>query len=390
MKHVFFLTKNYPPEICGVGDYTAQLVDNLQANNFSYGAICAKNDAVLERKRGHVNIYPVIARWNRKMPLELLSFLKAHKPEAICIQYVPYSFSNKGVPFYLILLIILIRLSGVRVYVFFHEVRNRISLRKVGFNKSIIGLLQMSIAYALCFAARPIGTTTKLYQSFLKPFNVPVWPVTSNFGQLSSEEEVGTFGYSNSEKRIVVFSNRLSEAVLNALAYVYKSGVKFRLHVVGYIEKERRISQQKLTQQYLPNEYFLFHTDYDNEFIASVIKEAYLYIHHEPIDEYGEGGISTKSGLVLAAFAYGRCLVGTCGDMTDESFFRSNENYICANFLCPADLSAKLSYLLLNPEKTLSVGRNAYQSYKGYSSFSILSKRYTDFFSNEFTIRKTN
>lgn len=103
---ILFVVANYPPLVCGIGDYTKRILTGLTGKGHETHVLCSK----MENADSSIvtGIYPVIEKWNFKAIKTVLSKIREIKPDVLSVQYQTHSFKRK---FYLNLLPFVIKTS---------------------------------------------------------------------------------------------------------------------------------------------------------------------------------------------------------------------------------------------------------------------------------------
>ncbi len=183
---IIFLCSSLEPGKDGVGDYTRKLAGALIYSG-NPTAIIALNDKYL--KTGHLkelqeddrNSIEVLRFSNNSMDsyshyayqwLRNLYTLKLLIRTRSALQYVPYGFDKKGLPFSLPKMLQQLP-GGFKWHLMFHETWAGIS-KGVLFRHKVYGYFQKRIATGLIQALQPkkITTTNVLYQLVLKEKNI--------------------------------------------------------------------------------------------------------------------------------------------------------------------------------------------------------------------------
>ncbi len=95
---ILFVTGAYPPTVCGVGDYTAQLVKHLQClDGVTPGVLTSK---LAGEKDSTPNFFPEVECWNVSSYKTISTIVSYFKPDLIHLQY-PASFGNNLTPNFL-------------------------------------------------------------------------------------------------------------------------------------------------------------------------------------------------------------------------------------------------------------------------------------------------
>jgi hypothetical protein len=187
---IAFLCGSLEPGQDGVGDYTRRLAGELTRQGH-FTAIIALNDRAANVKSEEIQLMEDIKVPVLRIPFNYSSakrfslageWLNSFNPDWVSLQYVPYSFQNKGLPFGL-------RRSlqklgkGRKWHIMFHELW-------IGFTKispakhKIVGFFQEKIAASIVRSLHPktVTTTNRLYQLLLLKNNIraTILPLFSN------------------------------------------------------------------------------------------------------------------------------------------------------------------------------------------------------------------
>ena len=194
---VLFICSSLEPTQDGVGDYTRMLAACLNENTFET-SIIAINDRRLKddnwkgkqiANNSHVEVLRLSSKlsWKEKLK-QSATFIKAFNPEWISLQFVPFGYQIKGLPFNLGTK--LKRLSNnVHWHVMFHE----LSVNKnESFKFRIWSYLQEQIMKSLMQSLKPalITTNTEVYKYSLKKLGISssVLPLFSNIEIKKTDE----------------------------------------------------------------------------------------------------------------------------------------------------------------------------------------------------------
>lgn len=360
------ICNNFPPIIDGLADCSFILFNTLRKNNVDANVICIKKDEIVKYvKENHLQsqVYPVVNKWNLTAVFTILKLAKQQKNTTLYLQYVPFAYSKLGIPFFLPILFLLARLNGIKTYIFFHEVAVRVW--GYGFNYFARGILQRCIAYLLCLLANKIYNNTLIGTTLIRPFKSTIIYIPSNFPDVSA--------ISVEKKPIIVsFLSRYNQCLLQALQQVNtQTTVPLKLILVG--KANNTIKQMVLQdiEHLKMREFVEIDTNEDALHIATTIKQAKVYIQLEKVERKNEGGISTKSGLIMAAMQIGVPIITTQGDMTDTSYFNNNHN-ICLIKYNVNDLTQSILRITTNSSLANTLANNAtatYHNKSGWNNF---------------------
>jgi glycosyltransferase involved in cell wall biosynthesis len=123
---ICLLSARFPPQRCGVGDYTCFLAVALARLGFDVDVLTAQGefDEVLYPLPPKVQVHRVIDdSWHTRRLREVVRYIRRLDPRVLLIQYTPQAFDRRGITFAINLLPALVRvLDSIRVVTNFHEV----------------------------------------------------------------------------------------------------------------------------------------------------------------------------------------------------------------------------------------------------------------------------
>jgi hypothetical protein len=163
---ILFLCASLEPGRDGVGDYTARLAGELRLRG--HDCLCAAiDDRHLEQGVGEKGFlggsgFPRLSpqkSWSGRMGI-LREEASEFQPDWVSLQFVPYGFDPKGVPFLLPGRLGSIR-GGFRWHVMFHELWYG-EAKGSSFKESLVCLLQRSIVRRLLVKLQPLQVHTHI------------------------------------------------------------------------------------------------------------------------------------------------------------------------------------------------------------------------------------
>jgi glycosyltransferase involved in cell wall biosynthesis len=352
-KKVVFISNNHPPKIDGVGDYTYQL-----------GKALSGTTEVVYLNRQSLGI----DHWTFSNLYKTLARLKNIKPDLISLQYVPFGFHSKGLPFSLLFFWMLLKIRGYSLQVTFHEVA-------IGFNansirQSFAALAQRIIAWSLCLLSNHVFTSVGLYYRMLIPFNKKTKQVYIGANFLESSKSLKpTLGI-----QIIIFNNRINDGFLDAIASLKKSDILFKCSGIGKIDpKQRLYLAQRIVQLALSEDVNMI-TNSDQSAITDYLYWGDIYVQPEWIDQLGNGGASLKSGVLMAAMKAGLPVLTTQGIMTDKNVL--NEKSGILYYQNTGELSERLMLLCNQVNLRNSLGKAAQLFYQQNCSWEMIAEKY--------------
>jgi len=200
---ILFICGSAEPGKDGVGDYTRRLsgellrkgqeVQILSLCDYQVFSFTIENQ-VIESTVLAVNRIP-IATGNIQRNIWSQDIINKFKPDWISLQFVPYSFNPKGLPFWLPSF--LKKLKGNhKWHIMFHELWLGIDIES-SFRHKCIGKLQQLIVKKMISNAKPyfITTQNKLYQFFLQSYNIgaDILPICGNIPLTALKNEFNEF-----------------------------------------------------------------------------------------------------------------------------------------------------------------------------------------------------
>ena len=200
---IIFLCGSVEPGKDGVGDYTRRLSGELIriGHSIQIISLCDEHVAIFTSKEQEEDEIKVIVH---RIPISSSNYqrniwcqdvINKFKPDWISLQFVPYSFNPKGLPFWLPSF--LKKLEGNhKWHIMFHELWLGIDIES-SFRHKCIGKLQQLIVKKMIQSTLPnfVSTQNKLYQFFLKSLriNADCLPICGNIPLTGKKSETTEF-----------------------------------------------------------------------------------------------------------------------------------------------------------------------------------------------------
>ncbi len=187
---ILFLCGALEPGKNGVGDYTRRLSGELirQGHNISIISLndcCVKivSQEIQKSDETEVEVFRIPASIPAKERFaQAEKYIRHYNPEWLSLQFVPYSFQKRGLPFSLGKHLKNMS-KGYKWHVMFHELWIGMD-QDASFKDKVYGKMQQRIIRKLIYTLEPqfIHTQTHLYQQQLKKINIKVeiLPLFSN------------------------------------------------------------------------------------------------------------------------------------------------------------------------------------------------------------------
>ncbi len=313
---IVFLCSCLEPGKDGVGDYTRKLASELIKHGHQVAAISLNDKNIDEDIKGlqtsdgtEISVLRLAAKQSLGTNvLKAKEFIDAFNPGWISLQYVPYGFNDKGLPFGLAKELGKLT-KGRRFNIMFHEMWIGISVISPLKHK-ITGFMQRRIANSLVKVLKPhfIATTNLLYKLILKRMigaeaeilplfsNIPIAPLNKTFrdaifNQLRIEEE-------ESEKwhLVGIFGNLYPEAELEStltdqLSIVEKENKHLAIIGFGNINEQGLSEFHKLEKLFEGKVKFLHLGIQPEDKISNLLQILNLGISCTPSQHIGKSGV---------------------------------------------------------------------------------------------------
>jgi glycosyltransferase involved in cell wall biosynthesis len=119
MMRILLVAGSYPPEPCGVGDYTEKLANSLAAlKDVHVGVLTTSASGRKSTKTSPVELMEVVLNWNFSELPKLIREILQWKPDLVHVQYPSQGFFFRRLPSFLPLVC---RLLGIKVIQTWHE-----------------------------------------------------------------------------------------------------------------------------------------------------------------------------------------------------------------------------------------------------------------------------
>jgi glycosyltransferase involved in cell wall biosynthesis len=366
MSRILILTKNYPPAICGVGDHSFHLKqewEKLGHQVFIFTTSAGSNSPDVYRCEQSF--------FSAAMDTQMRQLIAAKKIDTLFWQYVPYSYQQKGLPFWWPVIIKKFKQAGLEQAIFFHEVSLRLS--GDGVRQGALAFFQRRIANKALQIAGKGFTSIPLYQSYFKPAVPDLIPISSN---LPVAGQPGHFVAG----RIVCFANRADKALLDAVQEM-RQQMEAELWLCGSVSEKQKNAITSWLQTKEQNKWLRVCGEMSAPDLATLIGSAQVFIQPQVTDASGRGGISAKNGTVMAAMSMARPIITCYGDMTDPKLFRNEENMLFVPYGDPLAYKEALLRLLADSQLAQQLGAAAAATYYAHCSWEITAGKLAAAFS---------
>ncbi len=113
---VLLVTGSFPPMRCGVGDYSQNLADALEANGHVEMAVLTSDQTGAQQRRNGIEIFPVIKKWRLSEIPTVIKVLRYWKPDLVHIQYPTQGYGRGMLPWVFPLIAFFMRVKVVQTW----------------------------------------------------------------------------------------------------------------------------------------------------------------------------------------------------------------------------------------------------------------------------------
>ncbi len=378
---IVFLTRNYIPTICGVGDHTHLLSKEMIKVGHAISVICFDDQEPLEELG--ITVYPIIQKWDRVGVKKVLKVIREISPDWVINQYVPHGFQRQGLPINFISLYAALSKLKIPILTIFHEVKIRSGKNIKTTTQSFI---QKIIAENLTRTSKHVVTSIELYKNYLLKYKhkVSVIPIPSNIlpvevSDLEKNKLKLMYNINNTDKIICTFGDR------NISIYIplFDELVRLFPDLIWLICGKNATPINILESR----SYFRHSGKLPAEKIYQHLSLADIIFTPDEIKENGEGGTSNKSGALACALSLGIPIIGTKGD-ANSALLINQENIILSHYQKEHLLQAFES-CLKDANFSIWLGKNALKLYNKNLTWETISNRFLEILNRDYEIQKT-
>ena len=377
---IAIIVPNYPPTICGVGDYTYHKIQEFLKVGIEVHVICSAGQK--PEPAAQPIIYPMIKVWNVKGFKVVLNKLDAIKPDWVIVEYVPHGFEPHGLPIAVLGFYKKLTHQNYKILTVFHEVRVRPSNK---LSSRFISAVETYLARKIVEYSTKVVTSIDFYADLLRgphenletipniskinviPIGTGIVPIETN--TTISESFKKHFNIPSNAPVIVTFGNRNITEYLEAFDKLSQDIPNFIWLLCGKTSTPMNVLESR---SYLRNTGKL--SAKDIYYALSIGNIAFL---PEPVNTQFEGGSSNKSTALACVFSLGVPIVGIKGDMNNV-LLRDKENILLVNLNEPNNLYESLKNALDTEGSSKQLGRNAYATYQNALSWNVIGQQFLE------------
>ncbi len=369
---IVIIVPNYPPTICGVGDYTYHKIQEFLKSGIEVHVICSADQK--PELAAQPLIYPTIKVWDSKGFKAVLNKLNDIKPDWVIVEYVPHGFEPHGLPIAVLGFYKGLTRRKYNILTVFHEVRVRPGTK---LSSRFISAIETYLARKIVQYSTKVVTSIDFYADLLRgpqrlskinviPIGTGIMPIKTN--ARIAENFKKRFNIPANAPVIVTFGNRNVTEYLTAFDKLNQDIPNFIWLLCGKTSTPTDVLESRA---YLRNTGKMSAED-----IYHALSLGNIAFLPEPVNAQFEGGSSNKSTALACVFSLGVPIIGIKGDMNNV-LLKDNENILLAN-LNESDSLYKALKNALNTEGVVSeqLGRNAHAIYQNALSWEVIGQQF--------------
>jgi glycosyltransferase involved in cell wall biosynthesis len=359
-----FISPNFYPRVCGVGDHTARLADEMVRRGFE-ARVFSRAPAERHPEAKGPEVYGAPGKVPAMLALEIAKAVAAYRPTDVIVQYTPqmWDASRFGTPS-LVWLIRRLRRGGARITLIAHELaipwRRRPDL-------AVAALLQRLQLSALLKTADRFFVTTSTRAADVAPLcrllsapeprvvrvGANALPVAHVDGPAAEGPRIGLFSTAAVGKRY--------DVILDAFARIASEFPSAELVLLGDLGPPTLPTVVQISTAISTHPFKARIRTTGRLPLAEISNElARLDLYLFPMNT----GANTRSGTLPAALGSGVPVIAVRGIETDEALFTHDQNLVFADDLSGPAFARAALRVLRNPELRRTVadgGRRLYE-----------------------------
>ena len=371
---IVFLTPNYPPTICGVGDHTHRLALEMMEKGVEIHVICSANQTPTPFDSPLLTVHPVVKTWNTEGVASIVKVVKTIQPDWFVTQYVPHSYHPKGLSYISLFLYRQLRQLKTPILTIFHEVKIR---PERAFKTRLMSYLQSIIAYRLSNMSAKIVTSIDFYDHNLKdiPSNKKtIIPIGSNIlpievSDFSKQNLRDAYKIEKNAKIICTFGNRDISPLLPVFDSLSTDYPNLIWLICG---KNNTPSVIWSSRNYLR---YVGPMSADDIYKHLSIGDVFFLPDY--LSANGEGGTCNKSGSLACGLSLNIPIVGTKGDMNNQ-LLRDKENILLVDINDKNAVVNAFKSCFESPSFSQKLGNNARELYDRQLIWRDLANRFLE------------
>jgi glycosyltransferase involved in cell wall biosynthesis len=371
---IVFLTPNFPPTICGVGDHTHRLALEMMEKGIEIHVICSANQTFASSDSPLLTVHPVVKAWNTEGVNSIINVVKMIQPDWFVTQYVPHSYHPKGLSYILLFLYRQLNQSKTPILTIFHEVKIR---PERAIKTRLMSYLQGIIANKLSNMSVRVVTSIDFYDNNLK--DIPsekraVIPIGSNIlpinvSDFEKQSLRNKYQITANAKIICTFGNRDISSFLPIFDSLSTDYPNLIWLICGKNNTPSVIWPSRSYLRYVG--------PMSADDIYRHLSLGDVFFLPDYLSENGEGGTCNKSGSLACGLSLNIPIIGTKGDMNNQ-LLRDKENIILVDINDKNAVVNAFKSCFDSPSFSQKLGNNARDLYDKQLIWKELARRFLE------------
>lgn len=366
---IVFLTPNFPPTICGVGDHTHRLALEMMEKGVEIHVICSADQTPMPSDSPLLTIHPVVKSWNTEGVTSIMDVVKMIQPDWFITQYVPHSYHPKGLSYILLFLYHQLNALKTPILTIFHEVKIR---PQTAFKTRLMSYLQGLIGNKLSNMSAKVVTSIDFYDNNLK--DIPsdkrtIIPIGSNIlpiavSDFKKQNLKNKYQIDANAKIICTFGNRDISSFLPVFDSLSTDYPNLIWLICG---KNNTPSVVWPSRSYLR---YVGPMSADDIYRHLALGDVFFLPDYLSIN--GEGGTCNKSGSLACGLSLNVPIIGTKGDMNNQ-LLKDKENILLVDINDKNAVINAFKACFESSNLSQKLGNNARELYDNALTWRVLS-----------------
>ncbi len=366
---IVFLTPNYPPTICGVGDHTHRLALEMMEKGVEIHVICSADQMPPPSDSPLLTVHPVVKSWNTEGVTSIMDVVKMIQPDWFITQYVPHSYHPKGLSYILLFLYHQLNALKTPILTIFHEVKIR---PQTAFKTRLMSYLQGLIGNKLSNMSAKVVTSIDFYDNNLK--DIPsdkrtIIPIGSNIlpiavSDFKKQNLKNKYQIDANAKIICTFGNRDISSFLPVFDSLSTDYPNLIWLICG---KNNTPSVVWPSRSYLR---YVGPMSADDIYRHLALGDVFFLPDYLSIN--GEGGTCNKSGSLACGLSLNVPIIGTKGDMNNQ-LLKDKENILLVDINDKNAVINAFKACFESSNLSQKLGNNARELYDNALTWRVLS-----------------
>lgn len=354
---ILMICPSYPPQdaICGVGDYTRCLAEELARQGEDVVAVTS--DRYRGSTAGSVRVVPMFQRWTWDTAIRLAKLSMYPRADVIHFQYTPELY-GQGLGMVLAPLLLRMQARQTAVVVTFH------TLIGGGFQSKLMAPYLLAAAHHSISANEEVTALIRRHLPRLArrmteiPIGASIPAVATAFSN-RKEENRRVLGMPNASPLLVyfglVYPGKGLETLFEALRYVLSAYSHATLMIIGNVRPQDQAYRAYLEQlsRDLGVDASIRWMEYQPaDAVARLLQAADLFV--VPYDQ----GVSIRRSSLMAGLAQGLPVVSTY-PAVPSAYLRDGDNISLVPSRDPHALAERIVSLLTQPDDAIRMGKAA-------------------------------